>query len=154
MLKKPYVIQPTDSLELFNILQSLLEHSSELKDLGVFWTQEALVKELEVGAGIASKSEQQIQCFVLYRELNKNLIEINLLATRSELLKQGLMESLMNELLKLCEGKEIWLEVHEKNHKALNLYKKLGFLVSGKRPQYYKDGGAAVLLSFKAHAPG
>lgn len=40
----------------------------------------------------------------------------------------------------------LYLEVSEHNHSAINLYKKFGFQITGKRKAYYKDGSAALLM--------
>lgn len=38
------------------------------------------------------------------------------------------------------------LEVSEKNDVAINLYKSFGFMVEGKRKDYYPDGAAALIM--------
>ncbi|MDD2414568.1 MAG: ribosomal protein S18-alanine N-acetyltransferase [Eubacteriaceae bacterium] len=43
--------------------------------------------------------------------------------------------------------KQMTLEVKENNTKALNLYKKMGFFVSGHRSHYYPDGMGADLMT-------
>lgn len=43
----------------------------------------------------------------------------------------------------------VWLETHEKNLVARDLYIGLGFKQVGVRPAYYPDGGAAVLYEFE-----
>jgi ribosomal-protein-alanine N-acetyltransferase len=58
------------------------------------------------------------------------------------------MEKLMRHLIdSKGQGRELWLEVHEVNVSAQNLYEKLGFRLSGRRPRYYKDGATALLYS-------
>jgi ribosomal protein S18 acetylase RimI-like enzyme len=43
--------------------------------------------------------------------------------------------------------KIIWLEVHDSNSAALSAYTRLGFKKAGMRPNYYPDGGAAILMT-------
>ena len=59
------------------------------------------------------------------------------------------MEKLLSSLIKKYPQFEFWLDVHEDNVRALGVYKKLGFVASGCREKYYKDGGAAVLMTLK-----
>ena len=50
--------------------------------------------------------------------------------------------------LALKAGKKLLsLEVSEKNTAAIQLYRKFGFQVTGKRKAYYKDGSDALLMS-------
>ena len=52
--------------------------------------------------------------------------------------------------LALEEGKKsLTLEVNENNEAAIQLYKKFGFQVTGKRKAYYKDGSDALLMEFE-----
>jgi [ribosomal protein S18]-alanine N-acetyltransferase len=45
------------------------------------------------------------------------------------------------------QGDECFLEVRVNNYPAINLYKKLGFLVSRTIPRYYFDGSDAFVMS-------
>lgn len=60
----------------------------------------------------------------------------------------------MGQLLKnvlhnaTSQAASIQLEVHEKNLKALKIYNQVGFKHVGTRKNYYKDGGAALLMTF------
>lgn len=74
--------------------------------------------------------------------------EILLLATAPEHHRTGGMRKLLEELFgQLSQHEEWWLEVHEKNLGARELYARLGFQETGRRPRYYSDGGAAILMS-------
>jgi len=62
---------------------------------------------------------------------------------------KGYAKLLCAEAIDVISGlsaKKIFLEVAENNISALNLYKKLGFEVYGKREKYYANGDAAILL--------
>ena len=43
----------------------------------------------------------------------------------------------------------VWLEVRESNARALELYRRLGFAPTGRRPRYYQDSGEDALLMSK-----
>jgi [ribosomal protein S18]-alanine N-acetyltransferase len=147
-----------------------LAQISECVPFGGSWTREKLATELAdaQGLGIVIKGRQkvgqtagppnfeggpgQLAAFVLYRRLGE-VLEISWLATAVGWQKQGLMSCLLRQLAGASKAPggpvEIWLEVHEKNLGARNLYEKLGFRVTSRRPNYYPDGGAAILLSWK-----
>jgi ribosomal-protein-alanine N-acetyltransferase len=58
------------------------------------------------------------------------------------------MEKLLNHIIAAKgQDQELWLEVHEANQAARQLYQKLGFKETGKRKRYYKDGGTAILFA-------
>ena len=50
------------------------------------------------------------------------------------------------ELLEILECEKIFLEVDEANYKAINLYEKVGFVVSYTRRKYYKNKNDALVM--------
>lgn len=63
--------------------------------------------------------------------------------------RKGLMSLMMQRVIsRLPLGFELWLEVHEHNLPALTLYLKMGFSRVGRRERYYRDGAAAMLLTY------
>jgi ribosomal-protein-alanine N-acetyltransferase len=101
----------------------------------------------------------RVEAFVLFRDVGVAW-EISFLAVAPELRGQGRMRTLLLLLQERLQerlretprqqpqGLAIWLEVHEANGPALNLYAKVGFREVGRRPRYYSDGGAAILFSY------
>lgn len=64
--------------------------------------------------------------------------------------RQGIASMLMRALLDALSKKgvqRVKLEVRESNVAAQNLYKKMGFRVSGKIERYYGDGETAILMA-------
>ncbi len=87
---------------------------------------------------------------VLGQELASSF-EILLLLTNPTKKRTGIMKNLLSEVvedLSVNLKEEIWLEVHESNLAARNLYKNCSFVEVGSRPKYYSDGGNAILCSF------
>jgi len=80
-------------------------------------------------------------------------IHVATLAVHSDFRKQGIGEKLL--LLTLQSAKDegaltSFLEVRESNTAALELYRKFGFVVDGRRTRYYKDNDEdAILMSLK-----
>ena len=143
-------VQKTDAPELFAIYEKV-EAASEYP-IGPHWSPEQFAEECaELGSVLRANLtgvSGQIAAFVLYRDVY-DAYEITLLATSLEALRRGFMAQLLQAWLKAPErAKPVWLEVHESNQPARNLYEKLGFLEVGKRPRYYPDGGAAVLYNY------
>lgn len=113
-----------------------------------YWPQDHLLDELESTRGIGLWKKQQLCTFVLWRDLY-DAHEISVLATTPQMRGQGYMSRLMREALTAHSQKsQWWLEVHEKNLTAQKLYLKLGFIESGRRQNYYRDGGTALLYTF------
>jgi ribosomal-protein-alanine N-acetyltransferase len=85
-------------------------------------------------------------------------IHIAAIATHPDFRKQGFAEKLL--ALTLSSAKEegaitSFLEVREGNTAALELYRKFGFVVDGRRTGYYKDNGEdAILMSLKELSGG
>jgi len=69
-------------------------------------------------------------------------VHLHNLAVKDEFRKQGLAYSMMNLMKDIAANVGITrqtLEVRESNHQAINLYRKCGFVVKGRRPLYYTD---------------
>ena len=111
------------------------------------WTEGMFLDELRT---------EHAQCLVVKIEMNGNVMivayiifwfvadEVHLhnLAVKSEFRRQGLAYSMMNLMKGIAAQagiKRQTLEVRESNRGAINLYRKCGFVVKGKRPQYYTD---------------
>jgi len=71
------------------------------------------------------------------------------LAVKKEFRKQGLARhfmDVMKDIAKKVGLKTQTLEVRESNAEAINLYRKCGFVVKGKRPLYYTDTHEDALI--------
>ena len=77
--------------------------------------------------------------------------EILKIAVSREERQKGIGEKLLTKVMEEAgdnNARFFYLEVRESNIPAINLYKKLGFIESGRRPDYYrKPAEAAVLMS-------
>lgn len=75
--------------------------------------------------------------------------EILDLAIRLELRRQGLASFLLQNFLDYVSHSDvraIFLEVRESNSPAIALYKKFGFQIAGRRPDYYRNPQESALL--------
>lgn len=73
-------------------------------------------------------------------------------AVSAEFRRQGIGTAIMQELEKQARAKKtlrILLEVRPSNQPALKTYKKLGFLPSDVRKEYYSDNGEDALIMIK-----
>jgi ribosomal-protein-alanine N-acetyltransferase len=112
-----------------------------------YWPPTMLEDELKESVSWGCFLNDELAAVVLLREM-PDVGEISLLATAPDYRRKGCMEFLLRGLFDaIGHNREIWLEVHENNHQAQQLYKKLGFRRDGVRSHYYKDGGSAVLYS-------
>lgn len=76
------------------------------------------------------------------------------IATAPEYRRRGIAEQLMVYALKsaMDEGaKSAFLEVRESNMAAQAMYRKYGFVETGRRPHYYKDNDEDALLMTLEH---
>lgn len=66
---------------------------------------------------------------------------------------RGHMRKLFNYFVEnVCStGSKVFLEVHEKNHRAIAFYEKVGFKTDGLRKNYYSDGASALNMSLDIH---
>lgn len=146
-------IQTLDSThhdEIFRVVQAVIRGQGLKAEF--YWPDGMLSEELEVTEAVGLFKGRVLAGLVLYRVLPMAW-EISMVATDPQFRRQGLMEVLISHLINARgqgegEAKELWLEVHEANSGAQNLYEKLGFRRIGVRNRYYKDGGTALLYSY------
>lgn len=76
-------------------------------------------------------------------------VQLNTLAVSRAFLRRGAASALLGKLLEYAAKnacREIDLEVNENNSPAIALYRARGFEVAGKRPKFYNNADAALLL--------
>jgi ribosomal-protein-alanine N-acetyltransferase len=76
-------------------------------------------------------------------------IHIATIATHPDFRKQGIGEKLLSFALHSAKDEcavGSFLEVRESNSAALELYRKFGYVESGRRTGYYKDNGEDAIL--------
>lgn len=112
------------------------------------WSLESLKKlTADYPALYLFLDSQLAACFV-YQQIDKNHFEVMFLGTTTEFRRKGLQEKLIEHFSKMHKGAQLWLECRADNQSAISLYRKVGFVQSGLRPRYYKDGMDAILMSF------
>jgi ribosomal-protein-alanine N-acetyltransferase len=71
------------------------------------------------------------------------------IAVRRDYRRRKIGSALMSKLVKLLDKmrvSKVLLEVRESNTSAINMYRKLGFNVSGEVDHYYPDGEKAIVM--------
>lgn len=92
--------------------------------------------------------------FLIYRPPGEAW-EVELVAVSPALRGRGIFRELLAGLLQVAMRQSgnagqvypVWLEVHEANAAATAAYLRCGFREVGRRPGYYADGGAAILMT-------
>jgi len=125
--------------------------------LGGLWKAEAYLREID-----SDKSTLIALCLFETESLARPKIigigclwsivdeaHITLLAVHPDYRRQGLGQLLLFKLLEDAIARKLaWatLEVNENNLTAVNLYKKYGFQIAGKRKNYYQPAGDDALV--------
>lgn len=109
------------------------------------WPPETLESELKAARGWGFWLDDDLQAFVLWREVGPDA-EITVLATHPAAQGRGYMKNLLSQVFNAYRYKRWLLEVHEGNEAARKLYENMEFCEVGRRPRYYRDGAAALLL--------
>lgn len=91
--------------------------------------------------------------FVLGRRVDRDVVEIDLVAVDPDRRREGIGRGLLEELI-AAEGEggvtTFRLELAASNAGAAALYAAVGFVVVGRRARYYPDGDDALLLTWTA----
>lgn len=124
------------------------------------WDEKKISEELAHSLSYGAFYQGQLLAYLAMKQRSSEQFEISMLATAATHQGKGIMFALVNWLIAAIEQSffkecpqrfEVWLEAHESNTKACNLYKKLGFQQVGFRANYYVDGGAAIVFSKFVH---
>ncbi len=102
--------------------------------LDIFSSDKELEFEIE-------KEQNEIIAYISYKRLDLSN-DVYHLFVNENFRKKGIASKLLNKIY----NKDILVEVDEKNIKAINLYKKLGFKEIKKISNYYKNGNNALVL--------
>lgn len=140
-----------DLVEIQSIVDSILDSEK----IGFSWDNKKIQTEFSQAIFYGYRSQiGGLLTFIALRTVVERsdasgggVFEITVLAAKRDQWGRGLMRRLLAETIDTLAPEEIWLEVHEGNLRARNLYEKEGFIQVGIRPSYYADGGAAVLYS-------
>lgn len=137
-------LQGEDKPQIRQIVQAIIAKQGLLA--GFYWPQDLLESELRNLRGVGYFNPG-LAAFVIYRDL-PGARDISIVASHPASHRSGYVL----ELLKFLSKTEVdlWLEVHEENIAAQKLYERAGFILTGRRPRYYKDDGTALLYSLKA----
>jgi ribosomal protein S18 acetylase RimI-like enzyme len=97
---------------------------------------------------LAAEEEGAVAGFINFWVLRPQ-VQLNTLAVGRAFLRRGAASALIGKLLEYAAKsrcREIDLEVNERNAAAIALYAGLGFEAVGKRPKFYNNTDAALLL--------
>jgi ribosomal-protein-alanine N-acetyltransferase len=116
------------------------------------WSGDAFLQEVRNPAsqiwGIIE--DESLAGYICFWIIDREIHLLNV-AVHPEKRGRGLARQLLMEMVQagLSQGTEqIWLEVRPSNHRAKQLYEKLGFETVGRRVRYYRDTNEdAILMS-------
>jgi ribosomal-protein-alanine N-acetyltransferase len=92
--------------------------------------------------------DNKVLAVLRWRDLGEEA-EILDLAVAIRYRRRGYARSLMTDFLRMASEhgvRDVFMEVRESNGAALALYRRLGFGLSGRRPDYYRHPVVAALL--------
>ncbi len=90
----------------------------------------------------------------MWRVVNEG--HITNIAVSEKYRRQGIAEKIIENLERICHDNEMigmTLEVRRGNQKAMSLYRKKGFRISGIRPEYYSDTKEDAIIMWKYFIP-
>jgi len=91
---------------------------------------------------VVAQLESTIAGFMVSRSTAVREREVLNIAVAPEFRRRGVASALIRSL----DNSEIFLEVRESNTPARNLYRKLGFIDIGRRPDYYENPPEAAVV--------
>ena len=114
------------------------------------WSQQQFIQELEnpVATLLVCEIEKRIVGYICYWLIGTEMEILNL-ATAPKARRKGIAGKLIAEAFSRCSANNLsaaWLEVRAANQSAIALYRRSGFIPSGIRKAYYRDGEDAIIM--------
>jgi ribosomal-protein-alanine N-acetyltransferase len=134
-----------------NILKGFDKASpKDLHRFGLSWSDAQIENSLTKDICLGLFEDTRLVSVLIGRTIGPTF-EIDMTITNIKDLKKGFMKKLFQEAIGYLQTqkqvRQIWLEVNEENHAAVNFYKKMGFATNSIRPKYYPDGKGAILMT-------
>jgi ribosomal-protein-alanine N-acetyltransferase len=117
--------------------QSILEESPE----AAMWSRDSLLDAASRGAAWTAEVEGLVAGILIGQAAADEFEILNLAVARTHR-RQGVATRLVGAALESARAAgaaKAYLEVRASNEKAIALYSKLGFRISGRRTKYYRD---------------
>lgn len=114
------------------------------------WSREqiqGLVTDKNAVARVGIVDGKVICYYSFYNICNEG--NVNNLAVKQDYRGKGIGKSLIKDMIKVAKDRGICaltLEVNEKNNNAIQLYRKFGFILEGKRTKFYKGTDDALIM--------
>lgn len=122
----------------------------ERRSFSTPWSPEAFLQEMKLGFShclVARRGGRVVgYCCIWCLGSEAHLLN---LAVHPEARRQGVGSALLERALGLARSsgaRGVWLEVRTSNRPAIELYRKFGFRIAGRRPRYYRDTGEDALV--------
>lgn len=150
-LKKPQAQRQLEgkSISIETMQTSDLDHL-DISKFDDFWIIDILKDELKSQNSefVCAKIENKVVGFAGIK-IVLDTADIMNIAVKEDYRRQGIATLLLNNILDICNEKNIKtinLEVNEENFSAIRLYQKFGFKENGRRKKYYDNKFDAILM--------
>ena len=150
-LKKPQAQRQLEekSISIETMQTSDLDHL-DISKFDDFWNIDILKDELKSQNSefVCAKIENKVVGFAGIK-IVLDTADIMNIAVKEDYRRQGIATLLLNNILDICNEKNIKtinLEVNEENFSAIRLYQKFGFEENGRRKKYYDNKFDAILM--------
>lgn len=150
-LKKPQAQRQLEgkSISIETMQTSDLDHL-DISKFDDFWNIDILKDELKSQNSefVCAKIENKVVGFAGIK-IVLDTADIMNIAVKEDYRRQGIATLLLNNILDICNEKNIKtinLEVNEENFSAIQLYQKFGFKENGRRKKYYDNKFDAILM--------
>ena len=150
-LKKPQAQKQLEgkSISIETMQTSDLDHL-DISKFDNFWNIDILKDELKSQNSefVCAKIENKVVGFAGIK-IVLDTADIMNIAVKEDYRRQGIATLLLNNILDICNEKNIKtinLEVNEENFSAIQLYQKFGFKENGRRKKYYNNKFDAILM--------
>ncbi|MEE4255190.1 MAG: ribosomal protein S18-alanine N-acetyltransferase [Desulfuromusa sp.] len=114
------------------------------------WSLHQFSQEIEnpVSSILVYEADERIVGYICFWLIVGEMQILNI-ATSSQFRRQGVAVQLLEEAFRRCSQVDLssaWLEVRSGNIGAIALYQQYGFILSGTRKAYYRDGEDALVM--------
>ncbi len=123
-------------------------HKIENQSFKKPWSKNLLLYSIKAGEMFVAEIDGEVRGYICFSRVLDE-VHIENIAVEPEWRGKGIGFQLLKFVIESNKNCDFFLEVRPSNQPAINLYRKLGFIMIGRRKKYYGDEDAIIMIKRK-----
>jgi ribosomal-protein-alanine N-acetyltransferase len=139
-----------EEIKIRQALETDLEKIHKIENLSFEkpWSKNLLLYSIKSGEMFVAEIAGEVRGYICFSRVLDE-VHIENIAVEPEWRGKGIGFQLLKFAIESNKNCDFFLEVRPSNHPAITLYRKLGFIMIGRRKRYYGDEDAIIMIRRK-----